>query len=238
MVIAIKGTLEFITAISYRCPLILGCTVQCKIVGQYILIQDDIVSQLVVLALCQCTVGIGELSQISQLGTVVNQVGIIFRTLALCKLGCDVTFPYVWESGVTMEGCRYGNREVRHGKRPDTFGLFGQRKHLSCSVVEYCQRTVFQQHTTTEVYLQIYRFSCVGTTCGFADFLAIELAVVAHAAATGIGQRADIHVVTGQCKLNSLANLRQTGDVGIITKTISERFSQQVSKCLSLHLRG
>ena len=104
MVIAIKGTLEFITAISDRCPLVLGCTVQCKLVGQHILVQVYVVGQLVVLALCQCTVGIAELSQISQLGTVVNQVGIILRTLALCKFGCDVAFPNVWKVGVTMEG--------------------------------------------------------------------------------------------------------------------------------------
>ena len=105
VVVAIEHTLELMAVIlTDGGPLILGLAVQCKLVGQHILVQVYVVGQLVVLALCQCTVGIGELCQIGQLGTVVNQVGIILRTLALCKFGCDVAFPNVWKVGVTMEG--------------------------------------------------------------------------------------------------------------------------------------
>ena len=145
MVVAIEHALELMAVIfADRCPRISGLAVQCIFVGQYILIQEYVVDQLVVLALCQRSVGIAELCQISQVGTVVYQIGIILRTLALCKFCCDVAFPYVWEVGVTMEGSRYCNREVRHGKGPDTFSLFGQRKHLSCSVVDHFQSTVYQ----------------------------------------------------------------------------------------------
>ena len=105
MVVAIEHALELMAVIfADRCPRISGLAVQCIFVGQHILVQVYVVGQLVVLALCQCTVGIAELSQISQLGTVVYQVWVILRTLALCKFGCDVAFPYVWKVGVTMEG--------------------------------------------------------------------------------------------------------------------------------------
>ena len=145
MVVTIEHALELMAVIfADECPCIPGFTIQCIFVGQYILVQENVIGQLVVLALCQCSVGIAELCQISQLSTVVNQVWVIFRTLTLCKFGCDIAFPYVWEIGVTMEGSRYCNREVRHGKRPDTFGHIGQCKHFSRGVVDHFQSTAYQ----------------------------------------------------------------------------------------------
>ena len=77
MVVSIKHTLELMAVIlSDGFPLICGNSLQFKGISQHRIVQDNIGIQLIILALGQFAIGIGQLGQIAQLGTIIDYVGI------------------------------------------------------------------------------------------------------------------------------------------------------------------
>ena len=97
MVVAIKYTLELVTAIlADGFPYICRRTIECIFTGKHrVGVQPDVCTQLVVLILGQIAVGIGQLGQISQLGTIINNVRICLGTSTAGKDDRALTVPYI-----------------------------------------------------------------------------------------------------------------------------------------------
>ena len=102
MVLAIEHALELMIAIlSNRLPNIGWSTIELKFFSQHAVgIERNIGSQLIVLILGQVTIGIRQLSQITQLGTIVDDVWIVLRTRSAGENDRSLTVPYF--TGTTM----------------------------------------------------------------------------------------------------------------------------------------
>ena len=119
MIGTIKITLETICiACAYGCPYVFCLFLYFVFLIQNLVVQINIIGQLVILALCQCTVGVGQLSQICKFLTIMDEIRIILRTLAFCKGFGNRTVPYWWHRWVAMKCCCHCNIRCRHGKRP------------------------------------------------------------------------------------------------------------------------
>ena len=104
MVLAIEHALEFVIAVlSDRLPGIGWSTIELKFFSQHAVgIERDFGSQLIILILGQVTIGIRQLGQITQLGTIVDDVWIVLRTRSAGEDDRCLTVPYF--TGATM--CR------------------------------------------------------------------------------------------------------------------------------------
>ena len=125
----------------------------------------------------------------------MNEIRIVLRALAFGKSLCNSTVPYRRHVGVAMEGCRYGNREVRHGKRPDILANAGQCHRLSRLIIDRLQCTIRQEHVPAQVKFHINGLACLGTACGLAHIRTVVLTVELNGATLSVGQFAHIQAI-------------------------------------------
>ena len=87
MVVTLEHALELmVLVLTDGFPYVGGSAIDCVVAGEHrVGIQTDVGIQLVILTLRQITVGIGQLGQIAQLSTIINDVGVILCTSSAGK---------------------------------------------------------------------------------------------------------------------------------------------------------
>ena len=217
-------------------PQVLGRTNQLEIVVEHIGIEHDVVRQTVVLPLGYVSSAVGNLSQISQLGTVGDQVGIFLCTRTASKGVCHTAVPCQCLLRICIEACCHGNLSIGHRERVDILSFLLQGNFLTRCVIGQYQAGFSHQHVMSEDGLQIYLFSSLGTAKHLQP-------VTIHGeeldgTAIGVGHSAYVGTIACSLVCIALTYLSQAIDIGIITIYIFERLTQQVSKLLALHFIG
>ena len=237
MVGTIKVAKELVTVTGTDgCPLVLGCINQLEIVVEHIGIEHDVVRQTVVLPLGYVSSAVGNLSQISQLGTVGDQVGIFLRTRTTSKGVSHTAVPCQCLLRICIETCCHGNLGIWHRERVDILSFLLQGNFLTRGVIGQYQAGFSHQHVMSEDGLQEYLFPGLGTAKHLQP-------VTIHGeeldgAAFGVGHGAHVGTITSCLVGITLTYLSQTIDVGIVTVRKFKRVAQQVCELLALHFIG
>ena len=217
-------------------PLVLWRSDELVITVEHIGIEHDVIRQTVVLPLGCASIGVGNLRQISQLGTVGDLVGILLRTRTASKGVCHTAVPCHRLLGIDVEAGCYRNLSLGHREGIDIRSLLLQCNLLARGIIGQYKVAFGHQHVMGKDGPQIYLFSSLGTAYHL-QYVAIH-GKEFNGTAIGVGHSAHVGAIACSLVGIALTDLSQTIDIGIITIYIFERLAQQVSKLLALHFIG